>query len=87
MYAFTCINMYFEEEKTEKLSLALKKVSLTSAEEKLLQAHLVNLNSFVKNIEMDQGRRRRSDKTYKKTVLFWGHSQYSKLVDRVLKAV
>jgi len=81
------VNYYFAQGKSEKVSLSLKKISLTSSEEKLLQAHLINLNSFVNNIEMDQKKRTNANKTYRQTVLFWGHSQYSKLVEETLAAV
>lgn len=82
------VNRYYHE-KNEDVGLKVKKVWLSSFDEKLLNAHLKNLDKFVRNIEKE--RRNKQIKTAKKLcekkIIVWGHSTYSGIVDTILNAV
>ena len=56
-------------------------------EEKILDAHLHNLEEFVRNIDQDKGRDDTKNKLHEKRLIFWGYSTYSKVVSELLDAV
>ncbi len=82
------ISGYFDKEKNARPCLKVKKIWLNKQEEKILNAHLHNLEEFVRNIEQDRSRNNNvTNKLYEKKVIFWGHSNYSDIVEQILAAV
>ncbi|HLE10580.1 MAG: hypothetical protein A2504_14050 [Bdellovibrionales bacterium RIFOXYD12_FULL_39_22] len=81
------ISSYFKKEINERPCLKVKKIWLTAKEEKILDAHLHNLEEFVRNIDQDKGRDDTKNKLHEKRLIFWGYSTYSKVVSELLDAV
>jgi len=83
------VNRYYDEHhKTEETNLKVRKIFLTKAEERLLNSHLANLESFLYSIEEDRKRHPRSRGSLKDLTLFiWATSKYSEVMDSFLKAV
>ena len=66
----------------------MRKLCLTKAEERLLNGHLANLESFLYSIEEDRKRHTRLRGSLKDVTLFiWATSKYSDVMDSFLKAV
>ena len=86
------VNHYFaemkaKEEKLSEVDLKVRKVWLTSSEEKILNSYIKNIESFMKNIEDDRKRRPIKERLCEKKVFIWGQSDYSHLARGVLEAV
>ncbi len=81
------VNNYFSKQKENDAFLKVKKIFLTNDEEKIFQAHLKNLESFIKNIEDQRHKRPVYSKLAEHKVIIWGHSKYSELVNSIVNAV
>jgi hypothetical protein len=83
------VNRYFHQEScVNNAQLRLKKVWLTEMEEAQFSSHLISLEKFLKEIEERGQEHEREDLPLsKQRVVFWGHSEYSQLLDGSLMAV
>jgi len=74
------INHHFEQKKVKNPSCKLKmeKLALTTYEKKILDAHLINLESFVENIKRDK--KRTPPKTKEQNVILWGMGNYASII-------
>jgi len=84
------VNQYFDQgvkKDDDVVDLNLRKIWLTPGEEKIFNSYLINLNTFIKNIEEDRLLHPVDEKTGEKKVVFWGCSKYSSLANNILKAV
>lgn len=86
------VNQYFnemkaKEEKLSEVDLKVRKVWLTSSEEKILNSYIKNIESFIKSIEEDRKRQPVKERLCEKKVFIWGQSDYSHLARGVLEAV
>lgn len=87
------VNQYFMKSKlnnkkaTIEPQLKIQKVWLTREEEVLLRSHMAGLESFFTGIKASRRLKPEREKTYEQRVVIWGLSQYSDLVDGVLRAV
>ena len=84
------VNQYFDralEKEANELKLKLKKIWLTPSEEKILNSHLYNLESFITNLEKDRILRPVKGKLCESKVILWGSSPYAALVSDILNAV
>lgn len=79
------VNQHFEELEYRSCGLKMKKIYVSSRDEKILHAHFRNLEEFVENLEkypvetVDQP-------THAKKVIFWGQSDYGALIENSLIA-
>ncbi|MBL6990296.1 MAG: hypothetical protein ISR65_10980 [Bacteriovoracaceae bacterium] len=82
------INDYFDEDQIGTL-LRVRKVYLTPFEEKILKAHLSNLEEFVRNIEIEQRKptNLKTNKMHEKKLIFWGASNYLDVTQGTFKAI
>lgn len=67
--------------------LKIQKVWLTRDEEVVLRSHMAGLESFFTGIKASRRMKPQKEKTCEQRVVIWGLSQYSDLVDGVLRAV
>jgi hypothetical protein len=67
--------------------LKIQKVWLTKDEEVILNTHMINLENFFNTIKNSRKLTPIREKTYEQKVVMWGASQYSELVQGVLRAV
>jgi hypothetical protein len=67
--------------------LKIQKVWLTRDEEVILRSHMATLESFFTGVKASRRVKPQKEKTSEQRVVIWGFSQYSDLVDGVLKAV
>ena len=85
------VNQYFNKELSEHKAsgpqLKIQKMWLTRDEEILLKSHMAALDGFFQSIKESRQHNPQKEKTYEQRVVIWGLSQYSDLVDGVLKAV
>lgn len=82
------VNQYFKKEtKKELQDLKVKKVWLSRDEVMVLNSHLANLESFFHSIRQERKLKPQIEKTHEQRVVVWGFSQYSDLIEGVLKAV
>ena len=86
------MNHYFaemkaKEERLSEVDLKVRKVWLTTSEEKILNSYIKNNESFIKNIEDERKRRPIKERLCEKKVFIWGQSDYSHLARGVLEAV
>lgn len=85
------VNQYFRKDLVEQKSngpqLKIQKVWLTRDEEILLRSHMAALDGFFQSIKEARLHNPQREKTCEQRVVIWGLSQYSDLVDGVLKAV
>jgi Mn-dependent DtxR family transcriptional regulator len=77
------VHDYFS--KTEKNSkIKMQKVWLTEKEEKILQAQLYSLETFIQGIQKEKSRVK-DFKTSEKKLIFWGFGQYADVVKSSIK--
>lgn len=81
------VNSYFKQEVERSVELKIQKLWLTADEEKLLNGHLKNLESFFKNIKEQRLRKPVVERTKQQKVIVWGHLEYSNIIQEVLEAV
>lgn len=85
------VNQYFQEgiqkKDTTSPQLKIQKVWLTKDEEVVLRSHMASLEGFFSGIKASRKVRPLKEKTCEQRVVIWGLSQYSDLVDGVLRAV
>jgi len=79
------INQFFEELEERSCGLKMKKIYVNEKDEKILQAHFKNLDSFVENLEK-YPHDKDPKPTHSKKVIFWGQSDYGALVENSLIA-
>ena len=80
------VNRYFIEENKETC-LKMQKISLSNSEEVIYNEHLRKLNEFVESVKNTSKQGLDEYKTSKQKVVFWGHGQYSNLVESSLYAL
>jgi preprotein translocase subunit SecF len=86
----TMVNGHFEEAKfndSKSFEIKVQKLSLTNDEQKILNAHLVNLESFFNSVKKNRTLNPIKEKTCEQKVVIWGLSQYSDLINGALSAV
>ena len=76
------VNRYFSREQNPQINLRVKKIWMSKTEEKIFNAHLYNLEEFLKGVEKNRG-----ENLAQKKVVIWGHSDYSEILDSSLEAV
>ena len=85
------VNQYFKKEnapvKSFEPQLKIQKMWLTPEEDKILRSHMTSLDQFFIGLKNSRLKRPVREKTCDQRVVFWGISQYSDLVEGVLKAV
>ena len=78
------VNRYFQEE-IKETCLKMQKVYLTPSEEVIYNELLRKLGDFVSGVKKSS--KEHAHKISKQKVIFWGHSQYSSLVDSSIHAL
>lgn len=85
------VNQYFskdlKEHKALGTQLKIQKMWLTRDEEILLKSHMATLECFFQSVKEARKQNPQREKTCEQRVVVWGVSQYSDLVEGVLKAV
>lgn len=85
------VNQYFRKDVEKKpaidTQLKIQKVWLTRDEELVLRSHMASLDGFFTGVKASRRVKPEREKTCEQRVVIWGLSQYSDLVDGVLKAV
>ena len=85
------VNEYFKKDLQPKRAIApqlkIQKMWLTQDEEIILRSHMATLENFFVNVKDSRKTRPQRERTCEQRVVIWGLSQYSDLVDGVLKAV
>lgn len=84
------VNEFFADDikkKEEYKELKIKKIWLTSDEEKVLKNHLLSLDNFFKQIQSNRKKFPIKERTHEQKVVFWGVSEYGKLLEGILEAV
>lgn len=86
------VNQYFKKDllvkkDAVKPQLKIQKVWLTQDEEVILRSHMAGLESFFSSVKDSRKVKPQREKTCEQRVVIWGFSQYSDLVEGVLKAV
>jgi hypothetical protein len=85
------VNQYFKKEKAVakdfEPQLKIQKMWLTPDEDKILRSHMAMLDQFFVGVKSSRQKRAVREKTCDQRVVFWGVSQYSDLVEGVLRAV
>jgi len=76
------IDCYFSKKKSDEVQLGMKKNWLSDKNKKIFKAQIYNLNSFVESIEQEN--KTETSDPGKKTVVIWGYSPYSELVNQSL---
>lgn len=67
----------------ENKGFRLKKSSLNESQQKLLQAMLFNIESFLEDCDQEN----KNMKTKDKTVIFWGSNSYENLTKNILESI
>jgi len=85
------VNQYFQKDSTTTPQtgpqLKIQKMWLTRDEEIILKSHMATLEGFFNGVKEARKYHPQKEKTCEQRVVIWGFSQYSDLVDGVLKAV
>jgi len=85
------VNQYFKtetENKGQKLShFKIQKMWLTKEEEMILNSHLSTLEGFFNGVKEARKYHPQREKTCEQRVVVWGMTEYSNLIDGVLKAI
>lgn len=85
------VNQYFrkdiEQKNLRSPQLKIQKVWLTPDEEMVLRSHMATLEGFFSGVKASRKVKPQREKTCEQRVVIWGLSQYSDLVDGVLRAV
>lgn len=85
------VNQYFKkdlaENKAQTPHLKVQKMWLTRDEEIILKSHMATLEGFFQGIKDARLKNPIKGKTCEERVVIWGFSQYSDLVEGILKAV
>ena len=85
------VNQYFSKElKDQKAAgpqLKIQKMWLTRDEEITLKSHMAALEGFFNSVKESRLQNPQKEKTCEQRVVIWGLSQYSDLVEGVLRAV
>jgi hypothetical protein len=85
------VNQYFEKDSTIAPQigpqLKIQKMWLTRDEELILKSHMATLEGFFNGVKEARKYHPQREKTCEQRVVIWGLSQYSDLVEGVLKAV
>lgn len=85
------VNQYFQKDSTlapqTGPQLKIQKMWLTRDEEMILKSHMATLEGFFNGVKEARKYHPQKEKTCEQRVVIWGFSQYSDLVEGVLKAV
>lgn len=85
------VNQYFQKDLAQKAALTpqlkIQKVWLTPDEELVLRSHMATLEGFFSGVKASRKVKPQREKTCEQRVVIWGLSQYSDLVEGVLRAV
>ncbi|MBT3235563.1 MAG: hypothetical protein HN353_06410 [Bdellovibrionales bacterium] len=84
------VNRYFQQEEQQRgvgTQLRLKKVWMTPMDEAQFNAHLVELERFLARVEQETRQRDNCAPVSEQRVVFWGHSEYSQLINGSLMSV
>jgi hypothetical protein len=85
------VNQYFKKDATIPQQtgpqLKIQKMWLTRDEEMILKSHMATLEGFFNGVKEARKYHPQKEKTCEQRVVIWGFSQYSDLVEGVLKAV
>lgn len=85
------VNQYFQKDvrlnNSVSPQLKIQKVWLTTDEEMVLRSHMASLDGFFSGVKASRKVKPQREKTCEQRVVIWGLSQYSDLVEGVLKAV
>lgn len=81
------VNQYFTQEVQKTSELKIQKMWLTVDEEKVLNSHLINLESFFKSVKQSRKTKPVAEKTCEQRVVVWATTNYSELITGALRAV
>lgn len=85
------VNQYFQKDLEKKHAcvpqLKIQKMWLTKDEEMILRSHMACLEGFFTGVKAARKVKAEREKTSEQRVVIWGLSQYSDLVEGVLRAV
>jgi hypothetical protein len=85
------VNQYFEKDTMKnsetRTHFKVQKMWLTKDEEMVLKSHMAVLEGFFLGVKEARRSQPQKEKTCEQRVVIWGFSQYSDLIDGVLKAV
>ncbi|OFZ22541.1 MAG: hypothetical protein A2202_03015 [Bdellovibrionales bacterium RIFOXYA1_FULL_36_14] len=83
------INEYFKkiEQDQKNVDIKVRKIWLTPSEEKIFNTYLINLETFMKNIEQDRKIHPKNEKLKEKKVFIWGATDYSTIANGCLQAI
>jgi hypothetical protein len=85
------VNQYFQKDPTSTPQtgpqLKIQKMWLTRDEELILKSHMATLEGFFNGVKEARRYRAQKEKTCEQRVVIWGFSNYSDLVEGVLRAV
>lgn len=85
------VNQYFKAEtevvRPKSSQFKIQKMWLTKEEEMILNSHLNTLEGFFQGVKETRKYQPQREKTCEQRVVVWGMTDYSNLIDGVLKAV
>jgi hypothetical protein len=84
------VNQYFKKEENlieRGTQLKIQKMWLTRDEEVILKSHMATLEGFFNGVSNERKRHPQREKTCEQRIVIWGLSDYTDLVEGVLKAV
>lgn len=76
---------YFSKKKCSSQSFKMKKIWLDKSDEKILNSYFINIENFIKNLEVNQAVN--ENRLCNKRLVFWGSSQYSSILKASLEQV
>ncbi len=85
------VNQYFktetQKEGPQSSQFKIQKMWLTKEEEMILNSHLSTLEGFFQGVKEARKYQPQREKTCEQRVVVWGMTDYSNLIDGVLKAI